>query len=401
MRDVILIIPPWPFLWEQKRNTPLGILYIAAVLEEAGYSVQVKDLRDCAKDEWQSIPICDTYGITSITAGLPYAIEVAEFLRARNNCQIMLGGPATLDLNTCLKHGFSVVMGEGEEVVIPMIENRLTIIRGNRIEDLDSLPFPARHLLPREDVVSTALCHPGVPATNIIASRGCPFNCTFCASPNLWGPKIRKHSPQRVIDEVQSLIRDYGVRELKFLDDDLNLDKEWLKGLAPLSDLVNFRCCARAEVGNWDLLKRAGCYAVGIGVETVNPEAHRIHKGVDLSRTIEGLRKAHEAGLELRLLFIIGLPYDTGDISGRTIEFLEKMPPAKVAVSVLSPFLGSAIGDNPKAFGLENLQEAGTTSAQDEKPVFTFRLDHISTEELTYHYSKLRSYLKEEGELCR
>lgn len=399
--EVILIIPPLPFLLEQKRNCPLGILYIAAVLERGGYEVQVKDLRDCAKDEWQSIPLAEVYGITSTTIDFPYAVEVAEFLKERDNCRVIIGGPATLNPDACLEHGFSVVKGEGEEVIIPMLEQHLTITEGRPVENLDSLPFPARHLLPREAIVSTALCHEGVPATTINSSRGCPFNCTFCASPKLWGRRVRRPSPERVMEEVESLVRVYGVKELRFQDDELNLDREWLEQLAPLSDLVKFRGSARVEARNWRYLKEAGCYEVAIGIETANPEAHFLHKGVTLEKTVERLWEAYEAGLQLRLCFIIGLPYDTGDISGRTIEFLKEIPPARVVLCVLSPFPGSAIGDNPKRFGLEHLGRAGTVSAQDEKPVFTFRLDGISTDELTYHYNKLRAHLSEEELLCR
>ncbi|MBA7624614.1 hypothetical protein ES703_32024 [subsurface metagenome] len=400
MQEVVLIIPPWPFLLEQKRNCPLGILYIAAVLEKGGYKVQVKDLRDCPKDEWQSIPLAEVYGITSTTIDFPYAVEVAEFLKERDNCRIIIGGPATLEPDACLEHGFSVVKGEGEEVIIPMIEQHIRITEGH-VENLDSLPLPARHLLPRETIVSTTLCHEGVPATTISSSRGCPFNCTFCASPKIWGRRVRRHSPEQVMEEVESLVRVYGVKELKFQDDELNLDREWLKQLAPLSDLVKFRGYARAEAGNWRYLKEAGCYEAAIGIETANPEAHFLHKGVTLEKTVEELWEAYEAGLQLRICFIIGLPYDTGDISGRTIGFLKEIPPAKVVLSVLSPCPGSAIGDNPKRFGLEHLGRAGTMAAQDEKPVFTFRLDSMTTDELTYHYNKLRAYLSEEGLLRR
>lgn len=394
---VVLIIPPNPFLEDEKRNCPLGILYVAASLEKSGYDVQVIDLRDEAN--WERIPTSSIYGVSSSSIDFLYAVEVAKFLKARHPCKVIIGGPATLDTARCFDAGFIVVKGEGEGA-IPKALNNGRVIDNGLVNNLDSIPLPARHLLPRESVVSTKLCHQGVSATTITASRGCPFSCTFCASPKLWGRKVRRHSPGYTIKEVAKLVSDYAVKELRFQDDEMNIDREWLKAIAPsMADLgVKWRCHARAELGNWEYLKEAGCYEVGIGVETANPEAHKIHKGVGLEKTKVGIQAAHKADLEIRLCFIIGLPYDDGDISGRTMRFLEEMPELHgVFINIFSPFAGSEIGDNSQRFGLRHLKPAATNVLQGDEPEFTFELNTIKREELVYHYQRLREYIKEKG----
>ncbi len=392
MPDIVLIIPPNPFLEDEKRNCPLGILYVAASLENAGYEAQVIDLR--GNIGWNTIPLCSTYGITSSSADYPYAKEVIDFLRDREPCRIILGGSHSIALNG--SNDFSVVVGEGEIAILDLLKNNYHSIQRPFIQDMDSIPCPARYLLPKDNIVSTKLCHQGVPSTTIISSRGCPFNCSYCASPRLWGRQVRRHSPEYVIEEVKNLVKEYGVEELRFQDDELNLSKEWLQGITPISDMVHFRCNARAEIGNWQYLKEAGCYEVGIGLETTNPYAYKIHKGVELGRAYQGIWDAYNIGLDVRLFLIIGLPYDTGDISGRTIEFLERMPPvAGVHLNIFSPFLGSAIGDNPERFGVRVTEEPVSILLQNKEPHFTCQLEDIDIEELEYHYLKLREYIEE------
>lgn len=388
--SVCLLIPPLPFLEEPRRNCPLGILYVAASLEKAGYNVKVVDLRE---DRERGIPEAEVYGITTSSADLPYALEIASKLEGR----VIMGGPGTLGIHN---DGFTVVRGEGERAILTVMEEGLTDTDGSLIEDLDSLPFPARHLLPKESVVSNSLCHQGVPATTIISSRGCPFSCLYCASPRLWQRRVRRHSPEYTLQEITGLVKDYGIRELRFQDDEANLDKEWLKAIAPgMAELgIKWRCNARAEVGNWEYLKEAGCCEIGVGVETANPIAHKIHKGVDLEKTKKGIWEAHEAGLEIRLFFIIGLPYDGGDISGRTIKFLEEMPPVVgVHLNVFSPFPGTDIGDHPENYEIEILNNPSSILSQEGKPIFTYRFGDRDMKELEYHYLKLRQYIKEKG----
>ncbi len=365
-----LIIPPNPFLEDEQRNCPLGILYVAAMLDD----VIITDLRGGAY-----IPEADVYGITCSSAEFEYAKVLRRALKGR----IILGGPHSLATQECLEAGFDVVIGEGEAGLPMLLDGRHRVVEVPLIRDLDRLPFPARHLM--KDVVSTTLCHKGKRATTIIASRGCPFNCTYCASPTLWKRQVRRHSPEYTMREIDSLIADYGIEELRFQDDEMNLSKDWLQRF---HSPIPYRCNARAECGNWDELRRSGCYEVGIGVESVDPKTHRFAKGTDIQKTRQGIQDAIKAGLSVRLFLIMGIPGDDGPIADRTIGWLDGLKLVGAHLNVFSPIPGSEIGDHPERYGIKKTAPVGSIVAQHGEPVWTWDCD------LTSEYKKLRGYLE-------
>lgn len=387
--EICLIIPPSPFLEDSKRNCPLGILYVAAALEQSSYRVQVADLRNGQA----SIPEASIYGITATSAEYPYAREIAQIIWCQwPSTRIVIGGcHATFAPDECVDDGFLVVRGEGERAVVSLLDNMPPNHIG--IDDLDSLPYPARHLLPHTSLVSTTLCHWGIPATTIIASRGCPFNCTYCASPRITHRRVRQRSPKSVMAEASLLAKEYGVQELRFQDDELNLSRAWL---AEFKCPLPFRCNARAELGNWSELRKAGCYEVGIGVETAKPKAHRLHKGVDLESTRRGIIDAWNNGLEVRLFFIIGLPFDAGDISNRTIDFLESLhiPLTSVLFNLFSPFPGSDIGEHPQKYGITIVEPPKSFFCNVGPPRFSFTSKDVNLDEVLMHYNTLKSYAR-------
>lgn len=368
-----LIIPPNPFLDDEKRNCPLGVLYVAAVLD----NVIVTDLR--GQKEW-NIPEADVYGITCSSA----EFETAKKIRAQLKGRVILGGPHSLATQECLDAGFDVVIGEGETGLPMLLDGRHRLVEAPFIRDLDRLPFPARHLIP--DVVSTSLCRPGRKATTIIASRGCPYECSYCASPRLWKRKVRRHSPEYTMREIDSLIADYGIEELRFQDDEMNIDRGWLERF---HSRVPYRANARAECGNWDVLKASGCYEVGIGVESCDPCVHAFAKNTSIDKTRRGIEDAIKAGLSVRLFFIVGLPGDTGDPQ-ITIDWLEGLDLIGAHLNVFSPIPGSAIGDCTEKYGIRQTASVGTILSKHGEPEWTWDAPRKLTEE----YKTLRGYLE-------
>ncbi len=373
---VNLLIPPNRFLEDETRNCPLGILYVAAILERVEIPVIVTDLR--VQD---TIPEADVYGITCSSCEFEFARQIRERLKGR----VILGGPQSLATQECLDEGFDVLIGEGETGLPLLLMGRHRLVKSPQVRDLDCLPFPARHLV--KDVVSTTLCHAGKKATTIIASRGCPYACTYCASPALWGRKVRRHSPEYAMREIDSLVADYGIEELRFQDDEMNLDRGWLERFR---SLVPYRCNARAECGNWDALKASGCYEVGIGVESCDPQTHQLAKRTQIERTRKGIEDAIAAGLDVRLFFIVGLPGDTHPAQ-RTMEWLDGLNLVGCHLNVFSPIPGSEMGENPERYGIHSNAPVGTILAQQGKPVWTWDAPETLTEE----YETLRGYLRE------
>ncbi|MGE4375623.1 MAG: radical SAM protein, partial [Methanoculleus sp.] len=234
--DVLLINPPDTKSKYKKyfniRIPPLGILYIAAVLEENGVGVEVID---CAAGEIdysgieKRVEEIEPFlvGITSTTPLIPEALRSAEAVRRVSDAYIVLGGPhATFMHNEILRENASIdfiVKGEGEYTVLDLyrtlrtggdlaaVDGIVYRLGGDRIvenpdrppvEDLDALPYPARHLVPRENY---RVFDENLPVATMICSRGCPMQCSFCASSALHGKHVRKRSTGNVVEEIRQI----------------------------------------------------------------------------------------------------------------------------------------------------------------------------------------------------
>jgi len=250
---VQLIIPPGGYLAERwsKGSTmpPLGLLYIGAVLEKEGIDVRIvpADMKnmswgDIKQDILDYEP--DIIGVTSTTENRFQSFNLVKLAKKIfPQAMAIMGGPhASMAAEDCLAHIPEldlVVRGEGEETMTELCRwhqegkdlDALDSISGISfridgkvksnparplIKDLDSLPYPAFHLVAFEDYNFTFPV-PGqgeLPSVNIMSSRGCPFKCNFCATPINWGRNVRMRSPENVVDEIEGLIERYGVFHL-------------------------------------------------------------------------------------------------------------------------------------------------------------------------------------------
>lgn len=404
---VSLIIPPSPLLLDPKRNCPLGILYVAASLDQAGHEVHVADLRGIGEHDWlDHIPSADVYGISATSLEYPAATSIAKSLRRwHKESPIVLGGVhATVSDSDHLVFD-RIVRGEGELVADIAFRNPCSNIRGSA-PDVDRLPLPARYLLPWDSVISTHLVEEGEAATTIIGSRGCPYACAFCASPAMYGRRVRLRSPNLIAEEI-GLLQAQGVHQFRFQDDLLTLHRQWLeeftRAIAPLK--VKFRANARVDSLDEDkisLLLEAGCIDIGLGVESVyQPTLDLIHKGQTVEQAKQAIAMCKRAGLSVRVFLIIGLPGDFGDLSGRMIAFLKETEPDGVDANTLIPFPGSDIYNRPLHYGmilranysLENLRMVAGAIPGELEEDFTFEYKEMSNQELIYHRRKVVEYV--------
>lgn len=410
-----LIILPSPFLLEQRRNCPLGVLYVAAAIEGAGHETRVIDLRDVAEEEWLGcIPEADLHGISASSLEFPYAVALATMLKERGDGVIALGGVhatvSEFDLSSMPKVFDIVVKGEGEVIVpeplISDVESVGRLIYTTSLGDIDRYPFPARHLLPFDIVTSKYLVERGVPATTIIGSRGCPYKCAFCASPTIYKNRVRQRKVESIAEEINAL-RQQGIAQFRFHDDILTLNRKWLlefrDRLAPMG--IKFRANARVDQldeERVELLTEAGCIDVNLGIESVyQPTLDLIEKGQTVEQAREAVLLCNRKGLKTRLSIIIGLPGDFGDLSGRTIEFLEETGPNGVDLNSLIVFPGCRMFSNPKHYGirfrpnysLDNLRMLTGAAEGELNQDFTIEYDQMSNEELKYHRRRVSDYI--------
>lgn len=238
------------------------------------------------------------------------------------------------------------------------------------IEDLDSLPFPARHLLPMERYFSVVKETPlrgeiSKPWTLVVTSRGCPYECVFCTHHVVWGRKWRGRSPENVVDELEKVITAYGVQQVDFLDDNMTLDKA---RMARICDLIVERGLrfewftpngVRADTLDEKLLrkmKRAGCKKIRVapesGVQRVVDEI--IGKKLDLKSVERAVALCKKVGIRVGCFFVIGLIGETKEDIKATINFayrLRRLGAESFVFSIATPVYGTRLYEQAKQGG--------------------------------------------------
>lgn len=243
--------------------------------------------------------------------------------------------------------------------------------RGNKInlnpqafaQDLDGLGFPAWDLLQPQEYPDApqGVVFRNLPIAPIMATRGCPFSCTFCAGWTISGKKIRRRSVNNVLAEIEVLYHNYGIREIHFLDDNFTLDKTYVERFCKKlleKDLKISWCCpngVRLDTLNKRLLKlmkKAGCYYVSVGIESGSDRILKImKKGVTTKKIKKMVKMVNEAGMPINGFFILGYPGETKFEILKTIEFAKSLGLARAAFYNFLPL--------PRTETYERLLESG------------------------------------------
>ncbi|MBZ9570980.1 B12-binding domain-containing radical SAM protein [Methanobrevibacter sp. TMH8] len=213
------------------------------------------------------------------------------------------------------------------------------------IKDLDSLPFPARHLIPFK---SYKLSNQ---AGGMITSRGCPYSCNYCSSSLIMGKKFRTRSPDNVVDELEVLVDKYGLKDVAFLDDIFMLNKKRAKLIADEIKRrnidVSFVASSRVNTVDKSLLeslKNVGMKTLYCGVESGSQRVlDLMKKGITLQQARDAFKTAKEVGVDVIGSFILGYPGETSKEMDETINFSIELDPDYSQYSILTPFPGTPI----------------------------------------------------------
>ncbi len=361
--------PQHPYLTNPDAQAPLGLLYVAAHARAAGFEVDYRNLSTCPDLRAAEIPEAEIYGVTGTALDLPRVHDLALELKKRApKSKVVLGGPITLSERWIDRRNIdTLVIGEGEKVFTDLLREwpciRPSYVAA-RIEDLDSLPFPARDLLGGHlggDVFAARKRFYGEQSTVISTSRGCPCICTFCASPKIWGRHIVYRSAASVISEMRQVTRDFGVRQFRFSDDNLTCDQRKLADLCAFlkGKEIAWRASIRVlpnSVEMFRTMKAAGCAEVCFGIESGDPDVLKaLKKGASVRDNRAAIVNAHEAGLIVRILFMTGVPGESRHTVNRNIEFFETMKGYydTIALTNFTPLPGCAIAENPEAHAVK------------------------------------------------
>lgn len=362
----------------------LGLGYLAAVLEKNEYQVDVIDcqllklsLEDFRSEISKRQP--NIVGVTSSTLTYQSALKLVKIVKeACPDCITIAGGPHVTfwddkALEECPELDI-VVRREGEITMLEIVQKieadksyddvlGTTVRKEGKIvknpdrpyiEDLDGLPFPARHLWPMErlreyeDILYLA------------TSRGCVYWCEFCTTVRMHGRKYRMRSPKNVVDELEFLHKTYGAKKFTFCDDAFTVDQPRTEALC--SEIlqrglkIEWNCGTRVDMITKDLLmkmKESGCISVWFGVESGTQQVlDAMKKGITPELTIKVLGWVRELGLKPVPNVILGFPGETKKSAWKTIKFVEKIAPDEVGFyNVATPFPGTPMYDIVKEKG--------------------------------------------------
>jgi len=220
------------------------------------------------------------------------------------------------------------------------------------IEDLDTLPFPARHLLPMERYRSGAQLR-GKRTVHLMTSRGCPFNCGFCSSHEVFGRTHRFQSTERVLAEIRNVVQEQGADEIQFYDESFTANRKRVldlcAGLRREFPRLRWTCFTRADLVKPELLremKKAGCYQVFYGVESGVPRLlELVNKRIPPEKTKQAFRWTHEAGIQITASFILTLPTETVEETEQSIRFGLELNPEFVYWLTFVPYPGTRLSE--------------------------------------------------------
>ncbi len=373
---------------------PMGLGYVAAVLEAAGHGVTILDANAIRMELPRIIDRLaelrpEVVGTTAATPSIGLAGELAEGIRARLGVPVIVGGPHPSALPGETLEAFPAIdvtlAGEGEAIAddlvralaagdalggIPGIAYRrgrevVLTDPGSPVEDLDSLPWPARHLLPNRAYHTVDAW----PMTCIIAMRGCPARCTYCNVPRLAGCRMRRRSPGDVAAEMAQVHDRWGVGYVSFLDDTFTTSRRWVlefcrevEGVG-LPGRVSWSCLTRPDLVDPELLatmKHAGLSRIEFGIESGSPRVlQRLGKGIDLPRIRAAFRMARRAGLVTLGFAMINTPGETPGELEQTEREVLAIDPDFLQLSFCTPYPGTPLYDECRGSGLLRTEDWG------------------------------------------
>jgi len=391
-------------------SPPLGTSYIAAVLEKEGVEVSLCDaqslrmkLDDIGRSILEFRP--DVVGISCFTPNYQQAQEVAELSKhLLPKVVTVIGGPhVSFTAGQTLRETPSidvVVRGEGEETMLELVKaiagklpltgidgityrvKHLIVNNADRafIDDLDTLPFPARHLWSEKYIKR------GMHEVPILTSRGCPFGCVFCSTSKMAGHLFRARSPANVVDELQSVVNDYDFNRFVFNDDTFTLDNK--RAIDICNEIVErglditWACSTRVDSVTPELLSHmseAGCNMIYYGIESGNQQIldRFVGKRITIEQAKNAVKLAHDAGITTVASYIIGFPGERadkafesylkkaeygrtyeGDLTGTVFETLvcaEEIESDQAQVHLLTPYPGTRAYDEAESLGIKIL----------------------------------------------
>jgi anaerobic magnesium-protoporphyrin IX monomethyl ester cyclase len=415
--NILLICPTWTDDLgvfgniAKKRNSqpPLGILYIASVAQKRGHYVEMidSDVEDFTRKTLVEHVLKGNWDMVGITATSPIfhkAVELAKDLKEKNFSKPILIGGEHMNifkkeaLFDCFDYGF---FGESDRTFDQFLAIYETgsrdfkemtgfVYRENgkhietpepeRIKDLDTLSFPDLSLLNHKKYVMSFAKYKKRHYMPIIASRGCPYKCTFCSEP-LTNPVVRFRSAKNIVDEMEYWLNNSDITHFFFLDSNITIRKQQAEGIC--NEIINRKLkltwegWTRANLVTKDmliLLKKSGFIRMSYGLESGDAEVLKIiKKEVKHEDMVNAIRMTSEVGIEPACSLMLGLPGDTKEKVEKTIEFVRNIPEILYTnFSIANPYPGTEMFEQAQTgmYGIKsNITDFSEYRRYDKSPI--------------------------------
>ena len=420
---------------------PVGIMSLAAVLRNYGY--QDVKLFDMAYHSPAFISdICqkhqpDIIGLSSDSISFEQGVKCLAMVRhVCSRAIFILGGihpTIAPEQSLHMTNASLAVIGEGEATIVDTVKaiedgtdyssvrgiayrNGDQIVRTSPrgyIQDLDTIPFPARDLLPMEKYLAARPDLPMLyPTITLLASRGCKANCIYCqpVARTVFGRTMRHRTVENVIEEIIYLKTSFTFNNLYFVDDELLFNgREWidllLNSMIQRNLRVRWTCQARVDqvqdTALVALMRKAGCYAIGFGVESGSQKIlNYMRKGYKAEMIDSAFALCRKHGIITTCNLMVGTPGETKETIRESAAMLNRVRPNLVRVSITTPTPGS---DLYKAMKDENRIKVSNLSDFDRWQANPIRLDNFSRDDIlqairlllgTFYGNVLRLFFK-------
>jgi anaerobic magnesium-protoporphyrin IX monomethyl ester cyclase len=371
----------------QPNRAPLDLAYMAAMLENLGVECKISDYA-ATKAPWEDLerdivafkPSLLLVSVTTPTISMdlaacrmakkidPNILTVAKgaHLHAKDD-EVLLTYPE-LDL---------VIRGESEHAIadigagkpwssilgLAYREDGQTKRNADRpyieVENLDALPFPARHLL-NNDLYTAP--DTGEPITMVNTGRGCPHKCIYCAVTIASGFRLKVRSPKNIVDELEECVTRHNIRNFFFRADTFTWNEKWVVELCDMiverGLKIRWGCNSRVDTiseGRLEAMKRAGCWIIGFGIESGNQDMlDKMKKRAKVEDAEKAIALCKKFGVKSYGLFVIGLPWETRETAEETIAFAKKINPSFLDFNIAYPLPGTEYYKIAKEMGLFN-----------------------------------------------
>lgn len=408
-KKICFIEPPYGQFME-RLDAPFALMYLAAVAEQCGWEAQIVEMHS----DNDPIPKADVYGVTSSSPQFPATLKLATRLKKEfpNSLRVLGGNHISAESLLAFDDSdFDVgVVGEGEISLKRILTGGNDfggcVLQSPLIEDLDTIPFPARHL------VDWSKYKRGIywgkelmaPAISIISSRGCPHRCVFCGSNVIFGRRTRFRGITNIIAEVKHVKETLGIRGFNWHDDTFCLNKERVVTLSrefQKLDIV-WRCLSRADTMDnrvLDSMKAGGCQELILGVESGSQKVlDKMCKGTTVKQNLKAMKMIKKAGIQLKTGIMVGSPGETKETVEETKALLRECPPDFWNVSVFTPFPGSAVWSEPEKYGIKILTRDLSQYAmvgKDFKGIVVSETEEMNKQDIEQARDELIDLLKE------